>query len=401
MDKKSFFKLLAAFASSAILISTVTTTVVACGKTPVKPNPNTWDNFKKAALGEKAATLKAEINEINRFHWKNTDIAEFSSNGSPTANNDEHTVNAIIVVKGAKSSDYQFPILCSITYTKNSLYNILDWKFKQSPNVENWILFKAAALKITPNKLLTIAKSTDIYNTFKWEGGDTTNKWGTDASAEWDTFGGLSGVDDPYKGMSGTIVANDVTHSISAIISIVGKEGNWNANPIKAIITDQGSLKTYSDKDWKFSQDQQLQSRKKFISLFNKEITIVQALKAYPNGNIPPENHGLWFNFASNNWTNKDHSSNVANWLSVQGYTDQAGGVNRAVYQNAWAPFGNITNGFVSRINIIGVYVGEDYKDRTYPNMMFEMNFLFHNKDPNVGNCFDNIWDMSKTKLVQ
>ncbi len=405
MHKKHLFKLLSAFSGSAIIISTIATTTISCGhKKITPPSKKTWTIFKTAALKVSATTLKKQITNLEIYHWITSDVATFSSNGAPVANEKSQSIIAVIIVKNAKNSDYQLPIQCSITYTKNTLYNVVNWKFTQAPNVANWVTFKAVALKVTLVDLLKTAKISKTYSSFRWEGNPNQQTWQDGQMAEWDTYGGLGGKD-PYKGMNGQLVADDATHSVSAIISIVGKEGNYDANPIKVTITDK-SNDTYSLKNWTFSAIQQLQSRNKFVSLFNKQVAIVSALPSWSYDD--PKNHAIWYQFSGNNWSatnaqntkDKYHSSTVQNYLNTKGFSSGHGGVWTAVYQNSQVADHSVKNGVEGYITIRGIYLHGNYPIESYAVMKLTMDFIYHDNNINVGSCFDNTWNMNVQKTI-
>ncbi len=380
MYRKYFFKRFTRLIGSSILVTAITTTAVACHHKTISPpkNKNTWTNFKTAALKISADALKSNIKNISKYYWNNDDVAIFDSAGKPSANESAKSIMATIIVEGAATSDYQFPIQCNITYVTNKPYAINDWTYSQSANVRNWFNFKAIALTVTPNELLSQAEEKNNWNTWVWEGGLKTNKWPLRATAEFDIFGSLNSKD-PYKGMQGKPTANDKTDTISAIISIKDqtKEGNYDANPISATITFRNN-KGYDVADWKLKPIRQQQSHLKYLNLLNQQITSSKRIK-YPD-------NGGWGWFASNNWIDSKRSQTVGNYLDANNP-----GLIYHVRQNA------VPNGNSLTIIIFAYNINQDTSYKPHTEIDLTATFVSAFGDPNSGNCFNQSWNINTT----
>ncbi len=134
---------------------------------------------------------------------------------------------------------------------------------------QTWDDFKKVALNVSARDLLGQSNALS----FDWHNGAPQNRfWHAGELAEFDTFGGL-GPNDTYKGMGGRPVVDEHNKTITAIISRFGKDGAYDSDPIKAVMTYDDKKETpYVIYNWKFSKDTQLQSYNKFKSLYERQI---------------------------------------------------------------------------------------------------------------------------------
>ena len=273
------------------IIGSLSTSIVACGQ----HNKSGWDQFKTKALAESAINLENSITPADKsnYHWTNSDLATFRDNAKPSIVPGSQEIIATIVIIG-NSTDQAHPINFDIIY-KGQNYSVASWTNKQDPS---WNEFKLAVMSAVPVTLLTAARASSTWQTFKWEGG----AWQNNDIPEFDIFGNLNS-DDSYSGMGGELRANENSQSISAIISIKGKEGLYNSNPIKAVISFKKNI--YNVNNWVFSQTTQLQSLSKFTELANAQIALANNITKAAG----------WEKFYSTNWTDANHSSNILQWI--------------------------------------------------------------------------------------
>ncbi len=314
MKSKKFFK--TTMTSFAILggTSLCTSALVSCGKknTP-PPSKQTWDQFVSKAEAE---TLSNIVNNANPAagSWKNLPDNDLTTDGDFVVNKPTITIKIKSISMKAEAS-------FSISAPDDNIYKVGNWGCsKQPPPPSNeWNIFKTAAIAETSAKLLTQAQTTDAYKAFHWIGSSAQQTWQTGQIAEFDVYGGNGG-SDTYKGMSGEPVVSEANHTITAIISIAdgNKRGNYDADPIQAVITDKGSA--YELSDWVFSQTQQLQSQQKYLAWFGKSIGDM------PNVQTDMKANSLtWTHFADNNYiSNKD-----SNHISINSVTAY-------LYKNGW-----------------------------------------------------------------
>ncbi len=140
-----------------------------CTRSP-EASKGTWANFKLNALKETATNLleQAKKNKYwNTFNWKygnedqvrwvGTDIAEFDVYGTlhnidasgykgmqglPKANDDTHTVTAIISKKGKNGAFDSDPIEATIEFDQfGDVYQLSKWTFKQKTQLQSFEKF--------------------------------------------------------------------------------------------------------------------------------------------------------------------------------------------------------------------------------------------------------------------
>ncbi len=304
MIKKNIYKFIAAFAIPLTLIMS-TSSIVACGKKqPI--NDGSWKYFLHDAKNVTAKNLKTTMTDedlLDNFHWKTNNVAIFGVGGKPHQNGKLEEVVATIVVKDAATSSL-FPINFNIKYPgPGHKYDFKGWKHHMNIyDVTSWDAFKAKALSVQPKDLLNFVKTRNSWATFHWYGNLQQRTWANTDTAEFDTFGGLNIGTDPFR-MSGKPIADDSDYTIIAIISIKGKEGNYDANPIKATATyipDVGDA--YDITKWTFKQDEQIQSLPKYNSLVTP---IAKEAKS------DDSNGADWVKFTQRIWISPLHSNDT------------------------------------------------------------------------------------------
>ncbi len=370
-------KTIVSLCSSFVILGFSSLSVISCGQHNA---PNKWDQFKNKALAETATNLKSDIADITKYHWKIGDQAIFSNGGIPTVVANKQEISATIVIAGA-SGDLLFPINFDIKYQNNS-YDLKKWTYSQNIPTTPWEKFKKAAMLVTSNQLVVQAQvNQEVWKSFKWIGNDTQSVWPKDpTTAEFDTFG-YNLATDSYKGMNGKPKADDITKTITAIISIPGKNGAYDSNPIKATISNTSSA-TYDLKNWTFTQDTQLQSNGRFKSLSHVEY----AKAALVTGNRKASS---WTNFATTNWVDPEHSININDWLNSHAWA-KADYVGFRPKKSADA--GLIQHALETRI-VFDVQVGLTNEEN---NITLTRDFTWVDSNKNSGIAFNNIWTITQ-----
>ncbi len=254
--------------------------LVSCGHetAPIKP-VNNWAEFKSSASKE------AEINIVKNTNPTDWDDAtgkqlkheniRFRSNPYKVILDIRRTIDQY---KGTYIATF------SIEYLDNQKYNASDWVCNIEPKfvASNWTEFKNAALSATPEDLFNAAHPWVDKNKFKWEFGTAEQTtWASTDTAEFDTFGNVDN-SDAYKGMNGKPVADDNAKTITAIISKKGKNGAYDSDPIKEVLTFKAG-QDYQVFDWGSSvitPIKQLQSYNKFMTFWKRAKTL------YDNGDV-------------------------------------------------------------------------------------------------------------------
>ncbi len=385
--------------------------IASCGKKNPGSNSNSWDHFKKLALNESAAHLhdSITIEQLKVFHWSSEDVATWGANEQPTVVSGKQEITATIIIQGADK--YQnFPINFDITYDPTG-YDYKAWTYTQNPNVVSWDDFKNLAGNVSPNDLLAIAKLSPGYkDTFKWEyGTDNQRVWVDGDIAQWDVYGGADD-QDPAGGinlMNGEIDVDNQDQTITAIISKVGHEGIYDADPIKAVIKYQESAKIYNSKNWKFSPVKQLQSQTKYKALFAAEFKIIKNINTRQN---PDLGLTLWIDFSKRNWVYPIHDVNVKQYLESEWpkFGKDGNGYNmenaNSIFEPSRDDDGNLDKkGFASQIEIDTYYKSfKDYRTSSFidPNpFVMTSKFLFVDpSNQNIGTCFNYVWSEALLK---
>ncbi len=375
------------FLSATLIPAVATTAVVAtsCGKKA--DNKYRWADFEKAAKQETAINI---YNATTPAAWAGA-TADQLSLGAFSSDDTQKSVS--VDITRTFNVDQTSIGTFTITYLNNSKYDVKNWTNPKPPaNNLTWGNFKAVALKETATNLLSAAKKAKNWKLLKWSVGDSTQLiWQDSAIAEFDNYGS-SGTNDPYKGMAGSLSANDSSKTVSGIISIKGREGNYDANPIKVSITF--ASKSYDIQNWTFSIGTQLQSYMQFTALYNKTFKQVQSAK---------DDVTIWTKDISiHNWTVKNHSDSttilqnettnkvktVDSILNVKSQTDEShqGGVPTAP-QIGWTLTATFTMNVHNSDGTPGQY-----------NFYMISSFLFANKTKDYGNCFSNTWTIVAEK---
>ncbi len=271
----------------------ISSNIVSCSHSKGGPDDNnkpTWTDFKISASGASIlAIITNAVPTVSSWDLSNDDDFNFVSR--PLANEQDQTLTAII------SSTINNDQATFVIAYNNKAYADKLWRCSvQPPNKQvGWNAFKKVALNsITTTDLLAQARISKDWNSFKWTYGSASQvKWNQNDVAEWDVSGNL-GDQDSYKGMQGKPQVNDKDYTISAIISKKGCSGNYDSDPIKAIITYSNGVK-YNIKNWKFSQTEQLQSYEKVTKLFTEQVALVI--------NSDDKNKtSKWATFIQNDW---------------------------------------------------------------------------------------------------
>ncbi len=381
MKSKKFFK--TTMTSFAILggTSLCTSALVSCGKKNTPPPAKaTWDQFQKKARAESLYNIVQNANPP-ADDWKNLSSTDFGPYGNIVVNKPMITIKIL-----AKSlSEYAS---FSISAPSDNTYKVGNWACSKAPSPtpsEQWTTFKTAAIAVTASDLLK-QSGTDPYKKFHWIGDTTQQTWQTGQTAEFDVYGGNGGTD-TYKGMSGTPVVSETNHTITAIISIANsnKRGNYDADPIQAVITDTGS--PYGLSGWVFTQTKQLQSQQKYAEVFDASIGDL------PNtGDIQPAPvNATWTHFAIHNYISNestDHTNNnyvsiylakhqLSNWvlIRVENYNPNQPDSNNNRLKNVltlkiWTSLNNPTTSYT--VTLTSYF---NFKDKSNTNVGSAFNF--------------------------
>ncbi len=381
MNKIKFIK--AAITPFAIIggVSLCTSAITSCGKKSTPPPKATWNQFLAKAEAETLSNIVYNAYP-SAGNWKNLPNSDLSKDGDFKVTN--HRLEIII-----KSISKQGSASFSITAPDDNVYSVDDWTcFKQPPPPpsEQWNTFKTAAKAVSAEALLLqVKKMPNIWDSFFWIGNTDQQKWKDNALAEFDIYGGAGG-SDPYKGMAGKPIIDASHRTITAIISIQGKNGTFDSDPIKVVITDQGL--DYNIKNWIFSQDQQLQSQARYTKAFSL------AIGNFPNSGNMNDKNSIWThfgygNFVSNNGSNHTETNSIIGYLNINGLD------NDTLKQILWktyttlAPTGN-RNTLTTTI-LIHLWASLDpLRDFS---LTLTNNFVLNNVDnDNVGSAFNENW---------
>ncbi len=284
--------------------TSATTSLVSCGKknTP-PPLKQTWDQFLKKANAESFYNIVQNAKPPAN-NWKNLPSTDFIKYNNMIVN------KPIITIEILSKSLSEYASFLIVAPSNND-YKVSNWACTKQPKPtpsKQWNIFKTAAITVTAAKLLTQAKTINDYKKFHWIGDTTQQTWQTGQMAEFDVYGGNGG-SDTYLGMNGKPLISEINHTITAIISISdgNKRGKYDADPIQAVITDQGS--SYQLSDWVFSQTNQLQSQQKYLVLFAQSIG---TLPNYGVIKITDPAWKVWTHFADNNFISNDDPNHTA-----------------------------------------------------------------------------------------
>ncbi len=310
---KKIFKLI--FFTTSITAITLSTfsVLVSCNHHNTNPKKGSWDVFKKDAL---RASFEDIIKATQPPAWNNIDKSDFEFQDQPAVETDNLTITATIIRK-SNSALAKF----RITYVINTNYNLDDWKCygqPTTPEEANWEHFRDLATSVLPKDLIKRVRDSDVVNALRWTyGNESQTKWITTDQAEFDIYGGV-GAGDDYAGMAGEPTTNNNDQTITAIISKKGKNGAYDSDPIKAMISYyQGS--TYNIKSWKFTKIVQLQSVAKYNTLLNKEISDgLNNINQFLSSN--------WMSFQKDPNGPNSHSQDyqIRNYLNKNGFPSNA-----------------------------------------------------------------------------
>ncbi len=287
----------------------LSTTIVSCAKKQTPSPKATWNQFQNKVDEEMLSNIVDHANPQAAF-WYNLPDKDLGKDGNIS-------IYELTLTIKIQSKSLNEEASFSITAPTNFVYNVKGWSCSKQPKpipppFDQWAIFKKAAQKVTAKTLLNQAKTSGAFKKFKWTGSVTTQTWQDDETAEFDIYGGSGNSDDHYEGMAGRPVALVSNQTITAIISIAdsNKRGNYNSDPIKAVITDQGL--DYNLNNWVFSQTKQLQSQTKYLSAFGK------AIWKFPNSTNIKTDSVVWGNFGDNNYVyDQTDIKSVINYLNA------------------------------------------------------------------------------------
>ncbi len=372
MFKNKLFKIsLASIVISGSIVAGLGSifSLVSCGH---KSNPPIadWNSFYKQAINESTINIINNANPLTTKGWKDDyEPADFTADKPIVV---KQTISIVIHAVLLK----QFATF-QIRASSDFIYNVKSWECIKQPQYNDkavWDFFKISATAESAPKLLVQAKTSQSWNSFKWDGDASINVWQKSDQAEFDVYGGLGQHNDPLNLMRGFPSFDEINHTVSAIISIKDKNGTYDANPIKATIKfDTLINKKYSIEDWTFSQATQYQSWEKNQAIFNSQVTIAK-------NDIKK--------FQSHTWDNQDHSEDAQAFLKTIGLP----GITRILtFKSSEVNFQIDSSGITSVIVL-------NVKDQ-FNHMLaeFDVKYTFKFRDPSksttTGSAFNYIFD--------
>ena len=380
------FKIIASSVSIAS-ITTLGLATISCGNHQNPAKKHTWDDFKKSANAETAMKIVEATKPVG---WEDASEAKLSiSNRNSDDTNHDVTLDITYDAKSEKAS-------FKIEYKDNEVYDYKNWTCTHQP-VNGWNVFKALALKVTPEQLIAQARNTKVIDKFSWTyGTDEQRKWQASDKAEFDTTRGtIKSSPNPFKGMKGQATVDEQKHTITAIISKSGTSiPDYAADPIKSVITYTKTGQTYNMKDWVFTIAHQLQAKDKaynsgIVYAIDKapKINTTAGLEAFEKSNwITKPNGNKAANTASNH---HDPTNNMKSVLEANGYKN----VHNWVCVS-WNYFnGNIKNG-AKQVGIFAELVLSFQASNGSFEMFLKFNYMYANGNNNSGggNPFANVW---------
>ena len=267
MLNKKFIKLLSVTLTASSILAT-DVMAVSCGK-KVKDHSETWADFKKDAQAE---TILNIVQTSKPTGW--SDATESELKGATFVADDNAQKITIDITRTKELNSWTASF--EIDYVSGKNYNVSGWECSKQPseNPNSWDFFKKDALAVTAADLITQARSSKDFATFKWTYGTTDQvTWIKTDQAEFDTFGAKDATKDSYAGMKGKPISDDTNHKVTAIISKKGKNGAYDSDPIAATATYTAD-QTYKISDWTFKQTKQLISEEKAKDMFNTEAAL-------------------------------------------------------------------------------------------------------------------------------
>ncbi len=297
MHKYQIIKLLAA---SLITTSSIAVTIdlVSCSNNHPTPNAETWAQFQVSAHRESAANI---IYATKPNIWPD-DIPDMELKISNYSVDDGHQQIRLDITRNHNN----FISSASFNITDDNIvkYNVDDWECNVQPHFSEYDNFQIKALQETAVNLLDFLKPWTIPKDYHWKYGTLDQAtWSKVDEPEWDIYGWLT-KHDSYKGMAGKPKSDTKTKTITAIISKVGHEGIYDADPIKAVIQYYPGVE-YNIKNWTFSPVEQLQSFEKMKDLFEARLKL-----AYTKDEIEPP-------LCSVNWMTITGAPEVYNQLGL------------------------------------------------------------------------------------
>ncbi len=391
--KKLWYKLLKTIAP-VVIVTGATTSLASCHH---KSGPQyNFDDFVKDAQGVTTAQL---LNVTFPTGWKDAKMSELKLGEFHP--DEAHSIISVTITRTIVGHETN-PYIASFEniFGDSPKYDVEDWICSSIPAPiypHSWDVFKISAKAVLAADLLSTAKPWDNSSKYKWElyGTPAQKVWSETEKAEFDTYGSLT-AKDAYKGMQGAPIANDSTKTITAIISKKGKNGAYDSDPIKAVITYKNA-QVYKLSDWAFSTDKQLQS-------INKVKNIITGISESVGLNIRPTfNNNNWMilqdhktqKVINNDGIDHDPKHNIYNIIDNKYAIDHGpAGQGKIVYAGERAP--DLTNPLETKFELVFTFQHWDYaagKPKTATINMF-FNFVYANgKDDSAGGSpFDYTW---------
>ena len=140
LKSKKYLKLLFSATAATTAATATSLTMISCGHKKTPPSSNNWDEFKKAALGEKVDEI-VENASVTAKGWDITRVNDFSFVSEPKVGIDGSTVVTTI-----KSTFNNNTAVFTATYVTNSKYVVSDWACTTQPTAKaTFADFEAAA----------------------------------------------------------------------------------------------------------------------------------------------------------------------------------------------------------------------------------------------------------------
>ena len=271
--KKKINKLFLLIGTTVVPITTIVTTSVSC---TTKRQRQSWKYFKKETAAESAFNI---VKATKTPTWSDAKASELKKTDYTV---DDENLEVTLTIVRTMSDGLAYETNFKITYKSGTEYNVNNWKYIDPPTVlnqKNWATFKYFASLVSASGLLAQIKKLNLLDSFKWTYGTPSQvRWSINDKAEFDTYGALTNHDESgFKGMSGKPVSDYKHKTITAIISRVGREGLYDADPIlaKATYIDGDS---YDISKWKFSKTTQRQSIEKGEKMLLAEFNVAKSL---------------------------------------------------------------------------------------------------------------------------
>ncbi len=358
--------------------------MISCGH---KNSTMSWSEFKAVAIKEKAINI---VNAIMPPAWKGFTKEQLSQGKFQV--DDKNEIINLVITRTVTATDVSSGTF-QISYNAQN-YDAHNWVTAKKPSDDpNWLRFKTKAKIETADTLLSYAKTSATWATFKWIGTAAQQKWQTNDKPEWDVYGGTNHASDPkdvINVMKGSITTNDNAKTVTAIISKVGHEGLYDSDPIKAVITFKDDI--YNNANWVFSKDTQLQSHLKYLSIINPVID--QITKAKTKADLE---NWIWKNWVS---PIRDGKNSIGDWMNGNGLdnNDRLGpGVDSNIEEDP------ISGGLAYKV-LFGIKSKDKNGQPIEAKIMITSNFIYASPAKDgispIGNCFSYTWTIAKQNIA-